>query len=328
MEISFEKRTGNIDLLRVVCALAVVAIHVVTAPAAMYNGDLPSALLRILNIIHSLGNPAIPLFFIMTGYCLIKKEKCTYKYCLIHVLKYVAVLFTVGLFFAFLEEYFMAGTINSGMFPRSVLRIVRGDGWAHMWFIYAIIGVYLVMPVIHTFFKMGGNGGIVLTGLLFLFTIFLPAFGDGARVGIDFPFGGYLFYVCYGCLVAKMDINRAIRIVAALAVVVGVCIIIFYGEGPGGYKSPVICMIAVSVFAVFDAINIAERRFLRVIAVCTWGCYLIHPFFINFILKVFKIDMLSFLPGLKLLGLWSIVSIISIGTTYLLRKVPLVKMLF
>ncbi len=330
MDKSSKKRAGNIDLLRVICALAVVAIHVVTAPAAAHAGELPGSLARTLNIIHSLANPSIPVFFIITGYCLMKKEECTYKYCFLHVLKFAAVLLTIGLFFVLIEEYFLTKTFSVQMVLKSLLRIASGDGWAHMWFVYAIMGVYLVMPVLHSFFKKAGvKGGIILTVLLFLFTILLPEFGNIFSLGIDFPFGGYLFYVCFGCLAARLDINYFAVIIAGLAAAASaVYIVIFGGEQPLGYKSLVICLAAVSVFVVFSGLKEKGNSFLSTLAMCTWGCYLIHPFFLNLIIKFFKIDLLTDLPAIKLTLTWLVLFALSMAVTFILRKIPVIRKLF
>ena len=42
----------------------------------------------------------------------------------------------------------------------------------------------------------------------FFFTIFCPAINKWLPIGIDFPFGGYLFYVCLGGAIAKCRIKK------------------------------------------------------------------------------------------------------------------------
>ena len=87
----------------------------------------------------------------ITGYCLSLKKECTYSYCLHHVLKFIKILFTVGLFYSLLEEVFIAKKFSITILGTSILNVFTGNLWDHMWFIYAIIGVYLVMPVLHSF---------------------------------------------------------------------------------------------------------------------------------------------------------------------------------
>ena len=96
-------RKANIDLLRVISAAAIVILHSVTAPMGNASSPIPLLTEQILTVIHSLTLWAVPAFFIITGYCLLLKSECNYKYCFLHIRKFVIVLFTVGLFYALLE---------------------------------------------------------------------------------------------------------------------------------------------------------------------------------------------------------------------------------
>ena len=85
---------------------------------------------------------------------------------------------------------------------------------------------------------------------------------------------------------------------------------------------------AVSIFLLVSKRNIRPGKLLLGLSACTWGVYLIHPFFINVAVKVLEIDVLSSYAYAKLLALLAAVLVISFGTTYVLRKIPLVKKLF
>lgn len=62
-----------------------------------------------------------------------------------------------------------------------------------MWYVYAIIGIYLVMPVIHRFMRDNVKELGILTVLLFVFTILLDTFEPLFPVGFSIPFVG----ICY-----------------------------------------------------------------------------------------------------------------------------------
>lgn len=82
-------RKTSIDILRIISAIAVVIIHVVSAPIASSNIAVEATLTHNMEMIHTLMNWSVPVFFMITGYCLTKKRECTYKYCFSHVLKYM-----------------------------------------------------------------------------------------------------------------------------------------------------------------------------------------------------------------------------------------------
>ena len=69
-------RKYSIDLLRVFSAIAVIIIHTVSSPVANSTVEIDALLLSNLSMIHSLMNWSVPVFFMITGYCLLKKENC------------------------------------------------------------------------------------------------------------------------------------------------------------------------------------------------------------------------------------------------------------
>lgn len=323
------ERKYSIDILRIISALAVIIIHIVSAPIVNSAVELDVSLVTNLNLIHNLMNWSVPVFFMITGYCLLKKKECTYEYCFSHVLKYVSVLLTLGLFYSLLEEIYVSKTINISIFIQSVINVIKGNSWGHMWFVYTIIGIYLVMPVIHHFLQQGKQNIFILTALLFVFNILLPTVEKWISIGIVFPFSGYLFYVCFGGAVAKLKINKKLSYFIHLTGLLSVIWIIWGADNHNfGYNHLAVCLIAMSIFLVISKIDIKPNKLLICSSKCTWGIYLIHPFFINIAIKLLNIDFVTSRPYIKLFAFAVIVSCASFLTTYILGKIPFVKKLF
>lgn len=321
-------RKNSIDFLRVICAMAVVVIHTVTATTL--NSQEPSdTLIHNMNVIHNLCRWSIPIFFMISGYCVLQKEECTYRYCFRHVIKYAAALATVGLFYAMIEQVFLYKKMNIEIVITSVQNVLAGNSWAHMWFVYSIIGIYLVMPLVHALFKQNTNNDIIFTGILFLFTVLIPALSKVVHVGIDFPIGGYLFYVCFGGLVSKYAIKRWQSVLAIVGVVFTLFYIVLRPEDTVlEYRSITISILAMGLFILISGIKLKPYKWIMLISVCTWGIYLIHPFFINLTLKFFEIDLLQKSPYVNLSVFAIIVFMISYLCTWILRKIPFVSKIF
>ena len=100
------ERKNSIDLLRIISAAAIVIIHTVSTPVAHITEDIDGLLWCNLFLIRTAVKWAVPVFFMITGYCLLKKPSLTYKYIFTHIWKYVCVLFTVGLSYALMAEFF------------------------------------------------------------------------------------------------------------------------------------------------------------------------------------------------------------------------------
>lgn len=324
-------RKYSIDLLRVMSAIAVIIIHSVTAPVANSTSIVAPSLLNTLNILHNLMKWAIPVFFMISGYCLFSKQECSYKYCISHVLKYIAVLFTIGLFYAVLEEVFITKSISVALIYNSILNVISGHSWVHMWFVYTIIGIYLVIPVIHCFMQKSDENIYIFTGLLFLFNILLPAINRSGLIYIiiDFPFCGYLFYVCFGGLVAKCKVGKLCYYLFPILGLISVIYIILFSHNQSfDYNSLSICILAISIFLTINNIVIKQNTFISKLATCTWGIYLIHPLFINIILKFLKMDLLSSMSYIKLPLFCISIFLLSYIFVCIFKKFPLIKKLF
>ena len=327
------KRNYSIDLLRVMSAIAVVIIHVVTAPLNNITFAVDPALKSTLSAFHHLSYWAVPVFFMITGYCMALKKECTYKYCFSQVAKFVAVLFTVGLFYALLEEVFTARTVSIAILLRCLMKVVSGDLWDYMWYIYAIIGIYLVMPMIHSFLQKEKREVLTLVALLFFFKIFFPAVQSWFSVGVDFPFSGYLFYILIGGAISKFPVKRVRLWNISCAIIVALyCILVFAGYSFSliwnPYLDPIVCIASVSLFILVSNQMVNASKALSVMAGCTWGIYLLHPFFINVALKVLNLDLLRSMPYIKLPLFGIAILLFSFVATYILRKIPLIKKLF
>lgn len=59
----------------------------------------------------------------------------------------VTVLLTFGFAFAWLEIIFDQESFRLFQIPKALLRVLTGDTWAHMWYIYCLIGIYVLLPM-------------------------------------------------------------------------------------------------------------------------------------------------------------------------------------
>lgn len=323
------QRNNSMDILRVIACMAVVIIHVSTAPVGSAAAPVSGGILKNLELIHILMQWSVPVFFMITGFCMMQKEICTYSYCFSKVLKYAATLFTVGLFYALLEGVFTEKTINLKIIFNAFKSVIGGYTWEHMWFVYSIIGVYLVMPIIHCFMKQGNKNIMILTTLLLFFSILTPAMNKYLPIGIELPFDGYLVYVCYGGMIAKYTIDKKWKYLSFFTIAISIIyLFINVGKELFVFKHPIVCFMAMGIFLLISQADFKFNKIILEIAKCSWGIYLIHPFFMNIALKVLKIDLLSGMLYVKLLIFAIVLFVISMITTYILRKIPVIKKIF
>lgn len=137
------------DRLRNIATVMVIAIHV-AAPVAHVPTDIHTSWWWAGNFWNSLSRPGVPLFVMLSGFLLLGKD-----YPLIDFLKRRFSRVVIPALF-WMVVYSIYGYIANGN-PATVwdaLRnIITSPVHYHLWFIYLIIGLYLVYPILRPWVK-------------------------------------------------------------------------------------------------------------------------------------------------------------------------------
>lgn len=215
------QRTSFISLLRIISAFAVVVIHVITSSIGNNVGTIPPSTQSSLHLIEALMRWSVPVFFMITGYIFLGvKQECTFASIRKYVLRFLAVLFTVGWLFALMERTFNAGSLQPKFVPLALRDVLLNNLWDHMWYLYAIIGLYLLLPVLKPFVDARPENLPMLCALTFLSGIIIPTLNDifDVEIAIDFLLvSRYAFYVLFGAWVSKWEITPPRRVCAPAA---------------------------------------------------------------------------------------------------------------
>lgn len=329
-----QARKYNLDILRIIAALAVVLFHVLGS-SANNDPEVPQNIHSLATAFSSILQWHVPVFFMITGYLWLSDEKiCTFKKMLPNIRRFVFVLFTFGLVYAIMERFFVTRTVSVALLRASLQDVLNGNLWDHMWFVYAILGIYIVLPVFKPFFVTSSKETItVFSALLYLFTIIFPILKSeiGYSVPIGFPIGKYMFYIFAGGLIAKWNPTQVkaaiISISLFLCSIFTVLFIKIRVCQYEGYISLFTCISAVSLFIAVTVFmnDIPSISWIRKVSDCTFGIYLIHPLFINIMLKLLHIYPLRYLPFLSITGTWIAIVGLSYISTCFLRKISWIK---
>ena len=329
-----KSKTGFLSLLRIVSAFAVVVIHVVATSIINHSGDISEHLVYVLNTVHVYMNWAVPVFFMITGYIFIGlKSECELPKMKKYVLRFLAALFVFGFGYAMLERVYSTHTINLNVLLGSVGDIFAGNLWDHMWYVYEIIGIYLVLPIVKPFVQKNNKNLFYATAVTFAFNILLPSIGDmfGTELGFSIPLVRYMFYIFAGGVIAKVRpaCKKRNIICAICGLVASACMVwLFYRNGvPCSYTSLAVCMLAVCIFLLFSLVlsNYKENRIGRELSAFTWGVYLIHPLVLNVLVKVLKIHPLDYPAYISIPTVCIGVFAVSMLLIFVMKKIPFVK---
>lgn len=162
------KREGNYDLLRIVACIAVVMIHVATYFYQEY-AKLGAAEITSQNqlisiaLYYTIPRFAVPCFVMLSGAFVLDQKrtedykqfyKHTFEKVGIPTLVFSALYMIYGFLLATLrnDPDFNPGGIN-GRYADVWIKALKGEPFYHMWYLFMMIGVYLLAPVIYRFIK-------------------------------------------------------------------------------------------------------------------------------------------------------------------------------
>ena len=319
-----------VDLLRLMAMLMVIAAHSVDIYNATPQSDPMNGFWGAF--IGSLMRPSVPLFAMMTGLLLLpvsENAKEFYKRriprVLIPMILWSAVYYLIpwltgvmGLDKSVITTLFpfvFAPSQEAGDALKNIALIpFTFNGYTtHMWYLYMLIGLYLLMPflsawlekrdktLINTFMQMW----LISLSLPYLHHLIAPAlFGECAwnNYGTFYYFAGFAGYLVLGHLLAKRSPMPLRKIVAMGAMLyisgfiitytgfASMAVKYSYEEAPEllelfwQFCSPNVVLMALGIFLVVQRINITSQRAQRLLEAttkCSFGTYLMHYIFIG-----------------------------------------------
>ncbi len=141
------------DRLRIIATVMVITIHV-TSPTVEQFGSVDMGGWWAANWWNSLTRPAVPLFVMLSGYLLFAKVYPLGDFLRKRFTRVLVPAFFWMLVFS-VYHYFGSGYPHT---PGELFRsIVTGPVYFHLWFIYMIIGLYLVYPILRPWVRTAGD---------------------------------------------------------------------------------------------------------------------------------------------------------------------------
>lgn len=327
-------RKVHLDILRIIAAFAVVMYHILISSASN-DVTISSYTRSIIMAFSSTIQWHIPVFFMITGYLWLDEDKkCTFSKIVPNIKRFILVLLTFGYVYAIIERIYNFNEISLTTIIYSFIDVLKGNSWDHMWFLYATIGVYILLPILKPFFDSQPTKLIcIVWGILFFFTIINPIIEYIFKYSfpIDFPITKPAFYAFTGGMLTKIKTPSKTITQIALIVLISNTLIIFITRISnfldGNLLTILIYISAVSLFITIIGFfnNKKESSLIYNISICTFGIYLIHPFFINLIIKFLHIYPFKYYSIISVLSMFIVIAVLSYFITYILRKISFIR---
>ncbi len=344
-------RLAYADLLRAFATLAVILLHL--AGSQMGAVAAGSAAWRTFNLYDGLVRWCVPVFVMLSAmFMLDTKRSLPLTKLLFHNCLRVLVCLLLWSGIYAVASYMLAGGRFSweGLW-QNILSALRGNTHYHLWFLYMILGLYLITPILRAFCDGANRGDFHWFFLLcFLFASLLPtAFrlwpNSTAVIQVWYDrldiqlVMGYVGYYVAGYYLREFVIGRiaeaviyVLGVLGAVVTVWGTAVLsrqagrlvdVFYG-----YFSPNVCAFSVAVVVLFRyVLGVSEERSRRQrlsgVARISFGIYLVHDLFIM-LLRFWGITTLTFSPVASVPILTAVVFLCSFAVAWLISKIPFV----
>lgn len=303
-----DTRIYAFDVMRVAAICAVVMLHISADYVKGYENSTVDFVFG--NILNSITRFAVPVFFMISGALMLNEEKelSTRK-----ILRSAANLFVLLVlwngFYSVAYHVIKPIVFHE---PISFSAVMRSffNGHYHMWYLFVLIGLYLVTPVLRTFIKKEHAHLIGFYLLLSVIVCFCGSFvnefvnlftteddlllGYLANFRLDYIYE-YLIYYILGWYILNVEIRKPNRVklyVCGLAglVMTFACTQVFYNpsQSADNYfysnNSLNVFLYSGALFMLFTYLfkqkAYRSNRFVLTLSKLTFGVYLIHPVFL------------------------------------------------
>lgn len=293
-------RKAYLDFLRIIACVAVVFVHVISNLLRTSSNDhFTSQLLSFGSSIRW----CVPVFFMISGALMLEENK-QYNWNQI-IGKIISRVIKPYLVWSVIYQVIYclqsASLTNVATAP---IKIIIGYGWYHLWYLYALIGVYISIPCLAAIWKSKCGKSIAVIGSLIMVTVntFNMLFPEYiCRMFIP-VFSGYVVYIVFGAFINSIESKKILVYLSFIGCSVIIILSILIGYLPEyrdqlwDYNNILICLCSAGVVAliklIFSYTKVSGNSSLCEISKYTFGIYLCHDLFLQLNQYILRPDSL------------------------------------
>lgn len=346
-------RNYSYDIIRIIAVVAVVTIH--SCSPLLMRTEFQSGNFTLGNFLDSFARLAVPLFLMISGSLMLNEEKAVPAKKLIKSAGNIYFLLLCwSALYAVAFKLIYPVVTNKAIDLKALVKAFV-NGHYHLWYLFMIIGIYLLTPILRAFVKKENTKLVAyflaLSLIFYLSPIFLNVFFNMVLpfknvyktylASFKFTYTNeFLFYYIAGWFITNVQIKKKYRIMLYALGVIGL-LITFFGtqlmppkdKNFTTFYSTAMLNVVVYALAVFmfffnrfkDSAFEKSGKLITTLSSLTFGVYLIHPFFL-FAVRTLITDKMSVSPLSYATDFFSAI-ILSFAATFIMSKIPLVKKL-
>ena len=142
------RRDAGYDCLRAAACLCIILMHTAYSTILMYGPSMTAVQTAVCQVALNAQYWAVPCFIMVTGALLLAPEReIGYKKLFSrYIARVVKAIVVFGVLFAVLEAIFNPAMRTWRVFLGGVAEVFTGNTWSHMWYLYCLVGLYLLLP--------------------------------------------------------------------------------------------------------------------------------------------------------------------------------------
>lgn len=298
-------KTINIKLLTLVATFLVILLHTAAIPFSYFH------LAWSVSVMYeALGRIAFPLFLLIAGFVSLNKNESLLSTLKTRVLDLVIPLVVWSAIYLVYNQQ-----INGSTSQISLLELLSTPAYPHLWFVYTLILLYLVTPLLNTFIQNGSQQRVnytltvwfVLASVYMLFDNVKANLLEGHAIPVpsNIDMVVYLsgFYIIGG-VVRRFDINPKVIISGIIFILSAVLTAVMTYSlsistfAPNQvflfYSAPTIVVVSLACFFMLlnAPVTWGERtnNAVHSLSKLSIGIFFVHPIVLETLLKTLHIE--------------------------------------
>lgn len=323
----------NLELIRIISFISVIVIHVTNYYCRAYE-EISQGEYLFSMILDVLARVSVPCFFMITGALLLGREESLRKH-VKRLYRFLIVLIVWSIVYIIWNNCYMKT-------PYDIRLLLFEPAEPHLWYLYAMIPIYLVLPFFQVMCKHMNlrleQAFLIVITLAVIFN-YLSSFGN-EEAYYDLPLIGdrvYAYYVFIGYYIYKYR-KHVIRDQRIPLVIFAVCMsmnigLTWYWTVKAGvhcerfmeYGNPVIALASAMFFMFIIRLKKSEfspgeraKKVMDIFCGCSFGIYLIHILFLDNYKKY--MDAADASAWVVVPGLTLTIVLVSFGCVWLIRR--------
>lgn len=347
-----QTRILYLDILRIFSIFAVIILHISVSFSIKMDPNNMSYWWAG-NILNSMTRWCVPVLIIISGKLMLDndKEEMIVPFLIKRVTKVIIPLVVWSFIYILMENDF-----NIQWKSISILSFLKklylGDVYIHLWYLYMVVGLYLITPIIKTYTKNANRNN-----LMYFITICFVVNGiikfsekfTGYNLAFDLDFFYWsIGYFVLGFILGTVNISKLqakmiyfAGFLGLLATILGTYILTKHNNGDlvdhlYSYYAPNVIFTSIAVFLMGRRIdwsslikdNKTIKKIIGSLNKTSFGIYLIH-FLVLEILSLgyfgITINLYKFNPLIGIILMSTIVFVISHFLVMIIQKIPLLR---